>query len=131
MTGHQCPLKLPLILPKKHNDSPACRQGIYVIMIKRFPGMDSDKRKGMKPVPDKVEEVLNQDQIRALRAMEQFGWQLHFVRRPLFQEVVPVMINQEGDKMMILEADGSLNDKVELDLRDCTPAPGLMKKTAD
>ena len=90
--------------------------------------MDQDKRKGMKPVPDNVEELLNPAQVSALRAIEQFGWQLHFIRRPLFQEIVPVLINQEGNKLVILEADGSLNDKVELDLRDCTPAPELMKK---
>ena len=90
--------------------------------------MDSEKRKGMNPVPDNVEALLNPAQISALRAIEHFGWRLHFVRRPLFQDVVPVLINQEGDHLVILEEDGSLNDKTDLDVRDCTPAPELMKK---
>ena len=99
-------------------------------MAERLHFMDTEKRKGTKPVPDNLEEVLNEAQIDTLRAIKNFGWQLHFVRRPLFQEVVPVLINQEGDRLVILEADGSLNDKVILDIRDCTPAPELMKKIA-
>ena len=40
----------------------------------------------------------------------------------------PVLISREGDKFAVLEANGSINEKVDLDIRDCTPAPELMKK---
>ena len=90
--------------------------------------MDQERRKGIKPVPENLEELLNEAQLRTLRSIGRFGWQLHFIRRPLFQEVVPVLISREGNKCAVLEANGSINEKVDLDIRDCTPAPELMKK---
>ena len=90
--------------------------------------MDNERRKGVKPVPENFEELLNEAQLRTLHSIGRFGWQLHFLRRPLFQEVVPVLINGESDKCAFLEANGSINEQVNLDIRDCTPAPELMKK---
>jgi len=90
--------------------------------------MDNERRKGMKPVPEYFEELLSEAQLRTLRSTGRFGWQLHFIRRPLFQEVVTVLINSESDKYAVLEANGSINEQVDLDLRDCTSAPELMKK---
>jgi len=90
--------------------------------------MDNERRKGMKPVPENLEELLNEAQLRTLKSIGRFGWQLHFIRRPLFQEVVSVLISSEGDKCAVLETDGSINERVDLDIRDCTPAPELMKK---
>ena len=90
--------------------------------------MENERRKGMNLVPDNVEELLNEAQLCTLRSIGRFGWQLHFIRRPLFQEVVPVLISGEGDKCAFLEANGSINEQVNLDIRDCTPAPELMKK---
>ena len=93
--------------------------------------MDQDKRKGMKPVPDNLEEVLSMAQIRTLNSMGRFGWDLHFVRRPLFQETLAVLINQEGDKIMVLEADGSTSEMPELDTRKSMSAQELIDKIAD
>jgi hypothetical protein len=90
--------------------------------------MDNERRKGVKPVPENFEELLNEAQLRTLRSIRRFGWQLYFIRRPLFQELVPVLINTESDKYAVLEANGSINEQVNLDIRDCTPAPELMKK---
>ena len=90
--------------------------------------MDTERRKGIKPVPDNLEELLNEAQIRTLRDLEPFGWKLHFIRRPLFQEVAPVLNSKEGDRLVVLEANGRVNEKADLDIRECTPAPELMKK---
>jgi len=90
--------------------------------------MDKERRNGMKPVPENFEELLSEAQLCTLRSIGRFGWQLHFIRRPLFQEVVTVLISREGDKCAVLEANGSINEQVDLDIRDCTPAPELMKK---
>ena len=92
--------------------------------------MDREKRTDTNPVPENLDDVLNEAQIRTLRSIRHFGWGLHFVRRPLFQEVIPVLINKEGDKFIILEENGTINEMPDLDLRDCTPAPKLMKKIA-
>ena len=90
--------------------------------------MDKERRKGMNTVPENLEELLNEAQLNTLRSIGRFGWQLHFIRRPLFQEVVPVLISREDNKCAVLEANGSINERVDLDIRDCTPAPELMKK---
>ena len=90
--------------------------------------MDKEKRQDTKPVPEDLENILNEAQIRTLRSIRHFGWELHFVRRPIFQEVVPVLINREGDKFIVLQENGAINEMPDLDIRDCTPAPELMKK---
>ena len=80
--------------------------------------MDSDKRKGDKPLPDDLEEVLNKMQMLALHQIEGFGWQLRFVRKPLFQEPVPVVFSAEGDKIGILEEDGRINMEPDIKVRE-------------
>lgn len=80
--------------------------------------MDSEKRKGVKPVPDRLEDVLNEMQMRALHQLERFGWQLRFVRKPLFQEPVAVVFSAEGDKIGVLEDDGRINMEPDIKLRD-------------
>ena len=90
--------------------------------------MDNESRKGIEPIPENFENLLNEAQLCTLRSIGRFGWQLHFMRRSLFQEVVPVLISREGDKCAVLGASGSINERVDLDIRNCTPAPELMKK---
>jgi hypothetical protein len=80
--------------------------------------MDSEKRKGVKPVPDRLDDVLNEMQMRALHQLERFGWQLRFVRKPLFQEPVAVVFSAEGDKIGILEDDGRINMEPEIEVRE-------------
>jgi hypothetical protein len=80
--------------------------------------MDSEKRKGDKPVPDRLEEVLNEMQMLALHKIEGFGWQLRFVRKPLFQEPVPVVFSAEGDKIGVLEEDGRINMEADIQVRE-------------
>jgi hypothetical protein len=90
--------------------------------------MENDRRKGKEPVPENFEELLSEAQLGTLCSIGRFGWQLHFIRRPLFQDVVTVLISREGDKCAVLESNGSINEQVDIDIRDCTPAPELMKK---
>jgi hypothetical protein len=68
-----------------------------------------DNRIGDKPIPDNLNEVLNNLQLLALQKAEEFGWKLKFVRRPLFQEVVPVITDPSGGKFGILETNGDIN----------------------
>jgi len=97
-------------------------------MIERVPIMDNESRKGIEPIPENFENLLNEAQLCTLRSIGRFGWQLHFIRRPLFQDTVTVLISREGDRCAVLEANGSINEQVDLDIRNCTPAPELMKK---
>ena len=52
-----------------------------------------------------------------LQGLEQFGWELKFVRRKPFQP--PVAVVFDGDRMhfAVLELDGSLNEEPGFDIR--------------
>ena len=71
--------------------------------------MGEEKRKGMSPIPEILKEVLNEAQLSTLNKMEGFGWILEFVRRPLFQGVVPVLFHPNSKQHGVLEDDGTLN----------------------
>ena len=78
----------------------------------------SEKRKGESPVPDDLEAHLNTAQIVALRQIQSFGWELTFVRRPLFLEPVAVITNPEGSRVGTLEADGRIDLQQNFKLRE-------------
>ena len=71
--------------------------------------MSEDKRKGDKPVPDKLNNYLNDAQLVALHKIEGFGWNLTYIRRPLFEKPLIVVSNADGSSIGILEDDGRLN----------------------
>jgi hypothetical protein len=77
-----------------------------------------DKRYTEVPVPENLDEYLNEFQLRTLRKVEDFGWRLAFIRRPLFQEIVPVVVSDDGTKHGVLEEDGSINMHHKLLIRD-------------
>ena len=79
--------------------------------------MDTEKRRGEKPVPDNATKMLNQLQILALRRIEGFGWHLQFIRRPLFQDPVAVVVDGAGEKIGILEDDGRINMEPDIEVR--------------
>jgi hypothetical protein len=49
--------------------------------------------------------------------MENYGWELNFIRRPLFQDVLPVLLHLDSNKIGVLEEDGTLNMQRDLNLR--------------
>jgi len=82
-----------------------------------------EKRKGESPIPDNLEDYLNAVQIKALRQIENFGWELKFVRRPLFQDPIAVIINNDGDRVGTLEPDGRIDLQQNFELRNGTFDP--------
>jgi hypothetical protein len=80
--------------------------------------MDQDKRKGEEPVPHNAIEMLNEMQVLALRQIEGFGWRLQFIRRPLFQDPVPVVVDSYGKKIGVLEEDGRINMEPDIKVRE-------------
>ena len=79
-----------------------------------MPGLD--RRDGHKAVPSNLEDYLTAEQMRAFHVMQDFGWRMYFVRRPLFQHPTAVMINDEGTRIGLLEEEGhfDMNPVVEL-----------------
>lgn len=80
--------------------------------------MDKDKRKGDNPLPENINEYLNYAQLASLHRIEAFGWQLKFIRRPLFQDSVAVVVNPDGTTIGVLEEDGRMNMEADFVHRD-------------
>ena len=79
--------------------------------------MKTDRRTTRNRLLETPEEVLNDPQIITLNKMEGFGWMLAFIRRPLFQDVIPVLRHPDCNKLAVLDADGKLNVRPTLDFR--------------
>jgi len=60
---------------------------------------------------------LNQDQLIALADLEKYGWELKFVRRPMFQQPVPVVFDSDRKHYAVLKEDGTLDEKPGFDIR--------------
>ena len=76
-----------------------------------------EKRKN-EPRPSIVlRKELNQDQILALTELEKFGWELKFIRRPMFQQPIPVVFDSDRRHFAILNADGTLDENPGFDIR--------------
>jgi hypothetical protein len=66
------------------------------------------EHKGTQPTRSKIDLLLNDKQLKALARIEKFGWQLNFVRKPLRQQPVAVIISPKNNKLATLELDGRI-----------------------
>lgn len=61
---------------------------------------------------------LNDAQLETLNELERFGWQLKFVRRPMFQPSIPVVFDGDRKHYAVLEPDGTLNEHPAFNIRE-------------
>ena len=78
----------------------------------------SERRKGAAPPAHVLERQLNESQRYTLRELERFGLTLAFVRRPMFQPAVGVVRDATARSYLLIEPDGSVNDKALIELRE-------------
>lgn len=78
---------------------------------------ESERRRLDKERSTELKRELNEDQLMTLRGLEQFGWELKFIRRPPFQAKVAVVFDGDRKSYAVIEADGTLNEKNELNIR--------------
>ena len=78
---------------------------------------NNERRKGVSPIPLNLRAFLNEDQRRTLKQIESFGWQLAFIRRPLFQDPVVVIANGDASTYSVLEEDGTINSEPDILIR--------------
>lgn len=76
-----------------------------------------ERRKDASVAAQRLRAQLNEAQLLTLNSLEAFGWELKFIRRPLFQDPVPVVFDGDRQRFAILEADGTLNENPALDIR--------------
>ena len=80
--------------------------------------MDREKRKGGISIPENLKEILNEAQWQALSGIKYSGWELRFLRRPLFQDSVLVVHNSNDGRTGILEKDGSIRIQANIKVRE-------------
>ncbi len=76
-----------------------------------------DRRTLLSPIPNHLERMLNNPQMKTLLELESLGWQLWFVRRPLNQPVLPVLYDPSFSVTAIIEKDGEKNTKHGMEFR--------------
>jgi len=76
----------------------------------------SERRKVSTPPAHALERQLNEVQRLTLRELERFGMTLAFVRRPMFQPAVGVVV--DGARCLVIEPDGSTVERADVKLRD-------------
>lgn len=93
------------------------KSSLKTTLAERLQHVVDDRRGGQKAVPIDIGRYLNESQLLALHSLENFGWHLWFVRRPLFMQPVVVVANAESTQHALLEEDGSVNLKPGLHFR--------------
>ena len=78
--------------------------------------MDKERRKSAGGT-NVLKRELNATQTITLVNLERFGWELKFIRHPLFQQPVAVVFDSDRKHYAILEPDGTLNEKPDFDIR--------------
>ncbi len=78
---------------------------------------DSERRKAEQHRIAELKRELNDAQINTLLQLEQFGWELKFIRHKPFQPGVPVVFDGDRKRFAVLNADGTLNDNPGFDIR--------------
>lgn len=80
--------------------------------------MDNKERRTTPPRAGReLRSDLNAAQLETLTDLERFGWQLKFVRRPIFQPSIPVVFDSDRKTYAVLEADGTLNEHPPFEIR--------------
>lgn len=72
--------------------------------------VDRERRQDKPAQSSSLRAQLNDDQLMTLRDLERFGWELKFVRRPPFQDAVPVVFDADRKSFCVLRPDGTLDD---------------------
>lgn len=82
--------------------------------------MEIEQRTGQRPIPPSPTFFLNQKQINGIEVLKKFGWELAFIRRPLFSDILPIVKNAQENTVGVLGVDGILKISSELKLRKDT-----------
>ena len=76
-----------------------------------------ERRRGISAIPINLREFINEEQRGTLKQLEGFGWQLAFVRRPLFQDCTVIIRNADNTSFSVLEVDGTINAEPDIVIR--------------
>lgn len=70
-----------------------------------------EQREQIDPIPPDLYRQLTASQIFAIRRIENFGYQLRFVRRQGLPEAIPFVASPNVSTFGVVEPDGSINHR--------------------
>ena len=77
-----------------------------------------ERRRGMPPIPERLNSLLTPAQRLGLDQAVSFGWELAFVRHPQFQELATVVVTRDqGGTYATITVDGELEFSPDLLIR--------------
>lgn len=76
-----------------------------------------DRRLRQQPVPSDLDRFLSTAQRFAASRLESFGWEVAFVRRPMFDSPTVVLSDAMHRHYAILDEDGDLQVDPPIDIR--------------
>ena len=79
---------------------------------------DKERRNAEKAYAMALKRELNEAQRTTLGELERFGWELKYIRRPLFQPSIPIIFDGDRKTFAVLEPDGTLNEHPPFKIRD-------------
>lgn len=79
---------------------------------------DQERRGEHTPTEAALRAGLSEAQLKTLKTMEQFGWTLRFVRKPMFRDPLPVLFDRAGARYVVLERDGTIDEQPNIKVRD-------------
>ena len=79
--------------------------------------MNDKRHHGEKELAFTMKRELNEDQRDTLSRLEMFGWELKFIRHPLFQPSVAVVFDSDRRRFAVLEQDGRINEHPDFEIR--------------
>lgn len=82
-----------------------------------MPSEGMERRKAVRELSSALKRELNEAQRVTLTGLENFGWELKFVRRKPFQPPIAVVFDGDRKHFAVLELDGTLNENPGFDIR--------------
>jgi len=80
--------------------------------------MSRERRSPAPPDTATLRAGLTPAQASAIATLEVFGWELRFVRRPLFRDPVPVLFDKSGSRWIVVDGDGALDENPGFEIRE-------------
>ena len=76
-----------------------------------------NRRKTEKELALSLKRELNEEQRMTLSEIERFGWELKFIRHPMFLPSIAVVFDSDRRCFAVLEHDGTLNENPGIVIR--------------
>ena len=76
-----------------------------------------NRRKTEKELALSLKRELNEEQRMTLSEIERFGWELKFIRHPMFLPSIAIVFDSDRRRFAVLEPDGTLNENPGITIR--------------